>query len=174
MRCRRSQPHAFTLLELILVMVILAVLATIVAPHLGGVSPGHSANDTARQMLAMSQYAQSQAIAEGLPYRLNFDTGKLEFWLTAQSTNSAQFVAPGRIGYRDRATAGAGVARMSVNVPPQPDGSYVQFLPSGRTDPIIAPNGFEITLTDIEGHNLVVACQTPTEPFRILGPGEVH
>ncbi len=160
MRWNRLQPRAFTLMELLLVMVILVLVTALVAPRLGGISPAHSANDTARRMLALSQYGQSQAIAEGRIYRLNFDTGKLQFWLTAQS--GAEYKAPSRVGYHDPVTAGEGVARMSVDVPPQQDGYYVQFLPSGRTDPI------KVTLTDIRGHSLVVACETPTESFRIL------
>ena len=79
-----------------------------------------------------------------------------------QQEGGSQFVAPSRVGFRDPITAGSGVARISLNIPPQSDGTYVAFLPSGRIDPV------NITLTDSKGHDVVVACQTPTEPFRIL------
>jgi Tfp pilus assembly protein FimT len=153
-------------MELLMVMVVLVVVTALVAPRLSGVSPGHSANDTARQILALTQYAQSQAIAEGRPYRLNIDTSKMQFWLTVQSTAGAQYDAPSRVGFREPMTAGTGVARISLKLdnPAQNDGTYIQFLPSGRIDPPVS-----ITLTDTKGHDLVVACETPTEPFRILG-----
>ena len=75
---------AFTLLELILVMVILSTVLAMAAPSLRGFFASRKTHDTAAQILALTQFARSQAISEGIVYRLNFDTRDRTYWLTAQ------------------------------------------------------------------------------------------
>lgn len=72
-----GSPHSrtsrgFTLIELILVMVIMAVGAALVVPHLTSFFRGQVVDQEARRMLSLTQYARSRAVAEGLP---------MEFWL---------------------------------------------------------------------------------------------
>jgi prepilin-type N-terminal cleavage/methylation domain-containing protein len=74
----------FTLLELILVMVILSTVLAMAAPSLRGFFASRKTDDTAAQILALTQFARSQAISEGIVYRLNFDTRERTYWLTAQ------------------------------------------------------------------------------------------
>jgi type II secretion system protein H len=73
----------FTLLELIVVMVILATVLALAGPSLRGFFGSRQLPDTAAQILALTQFARSQAISEGIIYRLNFNTSKREYWLTA-------------------------------------------------------------------------------------------
>ena len=76
--------RGFTLLELILVMVILSTVLAMAAPSLRGFFASRKTHDTAAQILALTQFARSQAISEGIVYRLNFDTRQRTYWLTAQ------------------------------------------------------------------------------------------
>ena len=77
-----------TLLELILVMVILSTVLAMAAPSLRGFFASRRSEDTAAQILALTQLARSQAISEGILYRLNFDTQERTYWLTAQQAGA--------------------------------------------------------------------------------------
>jgi prepilin-type N-terminal cleavage/methylation domain-containing protein len=70
---RRRDHAAFSLLELILVMAILALASGMAAPSLGRFSRGRVALDSAAQLLAVIQYAQDRAINTGAAHRLELD-----------------------------------------------------------------------------------------------------
>jgi prepilin-type N-terminal cleavage/methylation domain-containing protein len=82
-RPQSARATGFTLLELILVMLILSTVLAMAAPSLRGFFGSRQAQDTAAQMLALTQFARSQAISEGVVYRLNFDPKDRVDWLTA-------------------------------------------------------------------------------------------
>jgi len=64
---------AFTLIELVLVMVLLAVLMAVVAPSLSRASKGRVLEQEATRLLAASEYARSEAESQGLPMTLWID-----------------------------------------------------------------------------------------------------
>jgi Tfp pilus assembly protein FimT len=77
------------LIELIFVMVILAIGAALVAPHMGSFFRGRVANSEARRMLALVHLAQSRAVAEGVPVLLWIDTKTSTYGLRVQSSYDA-------------------------------------------------------------------------------------
>lgn len=87
---RRSGWRAFTLIELIFVMVILAIGAALVAPHMGSFFRGRVANSEARRMLALVHLAQSRAVAEGVPVLLWIDVKASTYGLRVQSSYDAE------------------------------------------------------------------------------------
>src|SRR5438067_9157424 len=58
-RTARSQPRGFTLFELVLVMLVLAVIMAMVAPKLAGTARGRRTGDAATQITALAYYARS-------------------------------------------------------------------------------------------------------------------
>ncbi len=75
-RRRSAAPRgkaAFTLIELIVVMLLLAIGALFVAPSMSSFIRGRSLNFEARRMLSLTHYAQSRAVAEGMPVLLWFN-----------------------------------------------------------------------------------------------------
>src|SRR5258708_7225755 len=64
--CRRG----FTLIELILVLTLLAVAASLIAPMLSGLVRGRALDSEARRLLSVTRAAQSRAISEGMPMLL--------------------------------------------------------------------------------------------------------
>ncbi len=162
---RRSNPAAFTLLELILVMLILCGMAALAIPHLVEFSKGKAVDHCATQVLAMANWAQTQAVSRGVNYRLNIDEETGEYWLSVQNYEGTGYEYLGEDFGRIR-TPPDDVAIRWLEVPQQEDGTYVQFSPSGRTSPAI------IYIEDANGRKRMVACLSATERFRILSDAE--
>lgn len=159
----RAGRRAFTLLELVLVMAILALMVAVVAPSLGAFAGGRRTSYAATQIVSLSQYARTQAVNEGRVWRMNFDPSTRSVWLTVQ--NGSQFQQPSSdLGERTQAADGI---EMRLDLQPQSDGTYVTFHPDGRTDPA------HIWLSDRQGRVIEIACLSPTELFRILPPEEM-
>src|SRR4051812_384981 len=70
---RPANQRAFTLLELILVLVLLAITASLVGGNMGSFFRGRALSFEARRMLSLTHYAQSRAVSEGVPMVLWFD-----------------------------------------------------------------------------------------------------
>lgn len=78
--------HAFTLIELIFVLVILAIAAVFVTASMGRFFRGRMLNFEARRMLSLTHYAQSRAVAEGVPVILWINPEDSTYGLTVQSS----------------------------------------------------------------------------------------
>lgn len=149
----------FTLLELLAVLVIVAVGVAMAAPTLRRFVQGRYVDDTAAQLLALAQYAQSQALAEARTYRLNFDLTERQYWLSRQiaggfsrlaSEFGRTFVIPEE------------VSLTWEEGPKDQDLAYIEFGPDGGTTPV------RLRLVDIHGHSRTLACQAPAEGLRVL------
>ncbi|MCA9402158.1 MAG: GspH/FimT family pseudopilin [Candidatus Omnitrophica bacterium] len=135
-RCRRlaDDVRAFTLVEIILVLLILTVIAGLSAPSLSKSLTKHQFDKTADQLINLMRYAQSRAITRSRPVRLEFNSGLTEFWLTeVRSTDPAveesnEFERlPGRMGVARRVPAELAV-RIDAHI------SGLTFYPDGRMD----------------------------------------
>src|SRR5437764_366826 len=89
---RPMRSNAFTLLELMLVMTIIAIISATVIPTFRAFAIGRNSKNTASDIIGLANYARTQAAAEGRTYRLNFDPPSGVFWLTAQ--NAGVFAPP--------------------------------------------------------------------------------
>ena len=95
----RPSRSAFTLIELILVMAVLAVVLAFAAPSLSRFFRGRSLDSEAHRFLALTRYAQSRAAAEGMPMVLWIDTRLGQYGLRAETsdtggdTKAKEFVA---------------------------------------------------------------------------------
>lgn len=144
-------------------MTLIVLMAATIAPTFRGFAQGRRTKDSAAMIVGVAQYGRTAAMSEGRIYRLNFDTAGGQVWLTAE--NGTAFQSPSG-EYGERFALQDGV-KMSVDIPPQPDGQYVQFQPTGRSGTA------HILLTGPRGDTIEVACATPTEMFHVLTPGEV-
>lgn len=75
---------AFTLIELIFVMVLLIVVASMVAPRMSSFFRGRVLSSEARRMLSLVNYAQSRAAAEGVPVLLWIDATNASYGISIQ------------------------------------------------------------------------------------------
>jgi type II secretion system protein H len=76
---------AFTLIELILVMVLIAVVLSLVFPSLKGFFRARNLDSEAQRFLALTRYGQSRAISEGVPIILWMDPPARSYGLEAQA-----------------------------------------------------------------------------------------
>jgi Tfp pilus assembly protein FimT len=149
---------------LILVMVLMAVTLAIAAPSLRGFASSRQSADLASRLVAMTQWARSQAVAQGQVCRLNVAQDGGVAWLTVQKTGA--FVEPDgdwRKGLNMPDGAALSLRTESSAGPqaPQQLAAYVQFYPTGRCD--VAT----ITLT-ANGETFQVVCDSPAETFHVL------
>ena len=75
---------AFTLIELILVMTILAIAVSITAPALANFFRGRTLDSEARRLLSLTRQGQSRAVSEGVPMELWLDTAHNSYGLEAE------------------------------------------------------------------------------------------
>ena len=142
----RRDRDAFTLIELLFVMAILAIGAAFVAPNMNSFFRGRVLSAEARRMLTLVHYGQSRAVAEGVPTVLWFNPRTSTYGLETQ---------PGFTAQDDLASSYALDPALSLEAPaptePQTselgdenlgltDGlAVIRFLPSGFYDQGSAP-----------------------------------
>jgi len=154
----RTSARAFTLLELIMVMAIVVLIAGYVAPKLGGFATGRRTTDAGTRMVALANYARTQAISEACAYRLNLDKSAGKYWLTKDDGTGKFAAVPGDFGQQFTVPEGV---KIDIDIAAQADGLYIAFQSDGRVDPS------QITLSDVTGGSTKVACESATESYRL-------
>ena len=77
--------RAFTLIELIIVMGLLAIIISVGMPSLKNFFHGRTLDSEARQLLTLTRYGQSRAVSEGIPMILWVDAREGTYGLQAQA-----------------------------------------------------------------------------------------
>ena len=149
----------FTLLELILVMVILSTVLAMAAPSLRGFFGSRKTHDEAARLLALTQFARSQAISEGIIYRLNFDTNDRSYWLTSQQAGAFEAL---ETEFGHIFTFPNDITVELEDVDKDDDGMFFRFTPQGTV------TAGTIRLIDRRGLVLEITCPTVTESFSIV------
>jgi len=159
----RRRRSAFTLLEMVMVLLILSMLLAMVAPSLSGFGAGRDAEYASAQVMTLSRWAREQAITEGRVYRLNFDPAAQSYWVTAQVGGTFQSPQQefGRVF-----SLPEGVT-MQWDAPADGGAQVVDFHPSGRAQPV------RIIVTARDGQTTYVGARTATEMLHVLTPAEV-
>ena len=125
---------AFTLIEILLVVVLISVISAIALPNFGPVYRDLQLRRTVDDIVYLMRYTQTRAITKGVVCQINFDPVASTYWLTQQTLtdtdkeDEARFDAlPGRWG------------RIFHVMPPvqlDPKLSHVEFSPDGRIEKI--------------------------------------
>lgn len=126
-----NRTHGFTLIEILLVTVIIAVTAGLAVPHFSRMYAGVELRKAADDLAYRMRYAQSCAITKNTLMRLEFDPLFTQYRLTRQSGDEAAgdaFVKlPGRLG--ERITIARG-----IQVSFKDEDSSFYFYPDGTMD----------------------------------------
>src|SRR4051812_47878819 len=122
---------AFTLLELIMVMLVVTIALGVAAPTLRGFLAGSKTKNCALEMVAMARWARTQSISEGRVYRIAFQQKNVTMMFQDQS----QFTP---------STADLGEAivvpdNVEMSVQPATGGTadHIDFYPDGHCDAVL-------------------------------------
>ncbi|MDP9175033.1 MAG: prepilin-type N-terminal cleavage/methylation domain-containing protein [Planctomycetota bacterium] len=117
MRATRHTFRGFTLIELLMVMMLLLIIASFLAPSLRGFIAGREASNAGTLVLSLANYARAQSASEGRAYRLNFDTAAHAIWLTEDNGGGTFGAIPsGDFGQRFQISPAVNI---DVSVTPQ-------------------------------------------------------
>ena len=81
MRERKMNQKGITLVELIVVMVIIAIGATLLVPNIGAWIPIYRLKGATRDVVSTMRVAQIKAVSSNIWYRVFFDPGQSKFFL---------------------------------------------------------------------------------------------
>lgn len=155
MRRSRHYLRAFTLIEIVVVLVLIAISASLAAPSLRGWGQGAKLRDATQQLLDVAQSARSTAIARGMTHRLELDATTNSYRVTVLD-GTTYAPATGEIGSAITLPAGFTLKLMSGGA----DGRSVQFEPTARTTPAV------IRVTSGNGETSDLVCAFPADLFR--------
>ena len=136
---KQGQRCAFTLIELVLVMTLLVVAVSLVAPRMSDFVRGRALDSEARRMVALVDAGQARAVSEGMPIVLWFDQKQNKCGLEEESppqggdkkAEDVDISGSVQIGTIAAPTGtGAGSASMTTfnHLP------AIRFLPDGSVD----------------------------------------
>jgi len=154
--------RGFTLIEMILVMALLVIAVSFVAPQLSGFFRGRTLKSEARQIISLMHEGQSRAVSGGVPMVLWFDTKEQKYGLEEEpgyadkDPDAVEFKLEDNLQLEipqddpsatsQMTTAGADTARAGL---PQinflPDGSIADTSP--QTVRIVSRSGATLSLT---------------------------
>lgn len=155
---QRRMHRAFTLIELILVLLIIAISLAMVAPSFRGWSQGTKLKNTAEQMIAAAGFARSQAIATANVYRLEVDASSGIYRVSHQEDGRTASTA-GEFGSDTLIPAGFRLDLKTGGL----TGSTIEFYPNGRT------TISTIRVTAANGDWIDVGVEAAAEKFHLLG-----
>jgi prepilin-type N-terminal cleavage/methylation domain-containing protein len=140
--------RAFTLIELILVMALLATLMALSAPSLSRSFNHHALKQEATRLLALTEYARNEAISQGVP---------MVVWIDPQSQSFGMEIKNGFEGKGEREkeyTLGPNLHFEMEQGKPSQDGlvTMAEFAPDGTPDP---SSIYEVCIVD--KNNVVIS-----------------
>lgn len=134
--------RAFTLVELVVVMILVAVLAGMAIPRLAGSAASTRLKEQANALLTSARYAREYAVTHCCDCRLVIDTAANQFALQRQEIDTSgteQFVSIG-LGWGRPVVLTGGVRFGRVRIEPaggRTQDGWVTFRPDGQTDATI-------------------------------------
>ena len=135
----RRHERGFTLIEILAVVALLALVAALVVPNLGGFRR-RALHNEARQLASQLELARQRAIVTGVPHRVWLELDQAEYrleWLAEDPTEPAPAPAPDELDVR-------GNTPLSLAAPPVRELEY-RPIPGnfGRLQVVSEPFYFE-------------------------------
>ncbi|HTY87913.1 MAG TPA: GspH/FimT family pseudopilin [Candidatus Acidoferrum sp.] len=141
---------AFTLVELLLVLALLVIITSMVAPAMSGFIRARALDSEARRLFALMHAGQSRAVSEGLPMALWVDEKQRAYGLTTETAS------PGGDPKAEDLTLDENLQITVLNAGTAGTTTYqslpaIRFLPDGVIDENSPP---ALRLTDAKGNAL--------------------
>jgi prepilin-type N-terminal cleavage/methylation domain-containing protein len=78
---RQKGETGFTLIELMMVILILGIIATVVGPNIDRISPKYSLRAGAREIASTVEHCRSQSALTGETYSIVYELDQQEYWV---------------------------------------------------------------------------------------------
>ena len=152
--------RGFTLLELLVVIMIIGVLLSLVAPGLDSVR-GRNLADSADRLCLTLNHARQEAVLSSRTWRLEIDPAENIFRF--QQRLGAEFVQMNTPPFTEsRLPPGVRLAELTINGQAVTEAGQVYLFPTGEQD------AFSLTL--LEGERRRVLSMGPLGPAEVLYP----
>lgn len=152
----------FTLIELILVLVLIAIITTAATPALRGFTQRGSLDDAAAALLTLTQQAQTRAAHESIPYRVVFDLDGHTAWL--EKVGDGGYEPVNETG-TEPVTWNAALTIVSDIEPDIYQQLIINFDPTG----LVTPGSFVL---ERDHYLLALTCDAATGRYRLVTPTE--
>lgn len=136
---RRPTGGGFTLVEMTVVILLVAVLAGMTIPMLAGAAASTHLKEQAYALLTAARYARDYAVTHRVDCRLTIDSTAGQFALQRQdidATGAQTFVSIG-LGWGRPVVLAGNVRFGRVQISPadgRPENSWITFRPAGQAD----------------------------------------
>ncbi len=170
------QPSAFTLMELMVVIALMAILSAAIVPEMRGSFEDAVLRASARQMIDLCNVANSRAVALGQIHRIRYDRSSRHLIVEThpqRESRSATFRpvrdlqgSSARLDPRINLSIRTGISSPGSVEPfsgPVPDADTITFYPDGTADPA------EMDLSDRGGGRLGLKLNPVTARIQKLG-----
>lgn len=140
----------FTLLELTIVVIIVAILGALSLPIFKNSLFNIQLSNTAHNLSHLMRYAQERSIVERINYQLNFDPQLISFWLTKEPNplmGGAYSRLSGKIGK---------ITILPQGIKIETEKYLVNFYPDGKIDKTL------IYISDDKGRYFTITTQEQT------------
>lgn len=149
---------AFTLIEMILVLVVLAIALAVTVPSLSGWGARGKLRNAAQEFLAATQFARSQAAATAKTHRIEIDAATGRYAVSALGEDGTTWSpAFGEFGSPTVPSRG-----ITLAVSGGENAGAILFYPNGRATPAT------VSVRDAAGDTIDIASTAPAEPFRMM------
>ena len=122
---RRS---AFTLMELVLVLMLITIAMAIAAPSLRNFWKGNRVKDAGDQLAYIARLARTQAISDGAVYRLVIDADGKGYALYVQQAEGFTLIPSDNFALPEE-------THLELTKSDGSAADHVDFFPNGRTEP---------------------------------------
>lgn len=150
----------FTLIELILVLVLIALITTAATPALRGFTQRGSLDDAAAALLSLTRQAQTRAAHESVPYRIVFNLDTHTAWLEKIGDEGYEIVDEAGV---EPVTWNRELTIVSDIEPDIYQQLIINFDPTG----LVTPGSFVL---ERDHHLLALTCDAATERYRLVTP----
>ena len=138
----RPAVPGFTLIELIFVLALLAIVALFVTASMGSFFRGRALNFEARRMLSLTHYAQSRAVAEGVPVILWINPASSTYGLSIQASFNDPQGDPRAVSYTTDSGLTLETPQAAVSVFSEQDDEKLGISTEGISVIRFTPDGF--------------------------------
>lgn len=153
---RRSE-IGFTLIELIVVLLLIAITMALAAPSFRGWSDGSKLRNAGDEFVASARWARSQAILAGTPHVLRIDGAS--YYVGSVPSDNTTNVTPvaGTFGRATEVPMNFSIAMISGG-----ESGAILFYPNGRCSPAV------VRITSAQRKVVDIASEFPADPFRVV------